>query len=70
MNSWVRLGLVVILGVFLLRFAFGVLTGAMALIKVLFPVVLVVGAGLVVYGLIKGTGRRSLDKGHRGYLDD
>jgi hypothetical protein len=70
MNSWVRLGLVVILGVFLLRFAFGVLAGAMTLVKVLFPLALVAGAGLVLYGLVRGAGRRSLGNGHRGYLDD
>lgn len=70
MNSWVRLGLVVILGVFLLRFVFGILAGAMTLIKFLFPIALVAGAGLVLYGLVKGASRRSLGGGHRGYLDD
>lgn len=53
MNRYVRLGLLILLGVLLLRVAFGVLSLTMRLVAMLFPLLMLVGAGLVVYGLIR-----------------
>lgn len=69
MNQWVRIGLVVLLVVFGLRFAFGLFKIAMALVSTLFPLAILAGVGLIVYGLIWGN-RKSLRSGHRGYLED
>ncbi|GBC93363.1 hypothetical protein HRbin15_01854 [bacterium HR15] len=60
MNRYVRLGLLILLTVLLLRFAFGVLALAMRLVSLLFPLLMLVGAGLVVYGLVRHFQRRQL----------
>lgn len=69
MNKWIRLGLVVVASVILLKFSFGILGWAMKLISVLFPIALLAGAGLVIYGIVRGS-RKSLGSGYRGYLDE
>lgn len=61
MNRYVRLGLLILLGVLLLRVAFGVLSLAMRLVSLLFPLLMLVGAGLVIYGLIRHYQRRRLN---------
>ncbi len=53
MNRYVRLGLLILLAVVLLQVAFRVLAIAMRLVAMLFPLLLLVGAGLIVYGLIR-----------------
>jgi len=60
MNRYVRLGLLILLTVLLLRVAFGVLSLAMRLVAMLFPLLMLVGAGLVVYGLVRYFQRQRL----------
>jgi len=60
MNRYVRLGLLILLGVLLLRVAFSLLSLAMRLVSLLFPLLMLVGAGLVVYGLIRHLQRQRL----------
>ncbi len=61
MNRYVRIGLLILLGVLLLRVAFGVLSLAMRLVSLLFPLLMLVGAGLVVYGLVRYFQNRELN---------
>ncbi|MCS7066644.1 MAG: hypothetical protein NZL85_10300 [Fimbriimonadales bacterium] len=61
MNRYVRLGLLILLGVLLLRVAFSVLSLAMRLVSLLFPLLMLLGAGLVVYGLIRHFQRQRLN---------
>jgi threonine/homoserine/homoserine lactone efflux protein len=60
MNRYVRLGILILLGVLLLRVAFGVLALAMRLVSLLFPLLMLVGAGLIVYGIIRHFRRQRL----------
>jgi Flp pilus assembly protein TadB len=60
MNRYVRLGLFILLAVLLLRVAFGVLSLAMRLVAMLFPLLMLVGAGLVVYGIVRHLQRQQL----------
>ncbi len=60
MNKWVRLGIAILLGVILLKVGFAILGLAMRLVAMLFPLLILVGSGLVVYGLIRHFQRRAL----------
>ncbi len=68
MNRYVRLGILILLGVLLLRVAFGVLSLAMRLVSLLFPLLMLVGAGLIVYGIIRHFQRQRV--GTRSSWDD
>jgi|FaiFalFF_MnMetaG_3_1042247.scaffolds.fasta_scaffold00715_2 hypothetical protein len=68
MNRYVRLGILILLGVLLLRVAFGVLSLAMRVVSLLFPLLMLVGAGLVVYGIIRHYRRQRV--GARAFWDE
>jgi len=71
MNRYVRLGILILLGVLLLRVAFGVLSLTMRLVSLLFPLLILVGAGLIVYGIIRHLQRQRLSaRASRDELDD
>jgi hypothetical protein len=68
MNRYVRLGILILLGVLLLRVTFGVLSLAMRVVSLLFPLLMLVGAGLVVYGMIRHYRRQRV--GARAFWDE
>ncbi len=59
MNRWVRTGVAILIGVLLLRFSFVVLGLAMRLVSLLFPLLMLMGAGFVVYGIYRYLQKRS-----------
>ncbi len=62
MNRWVRIGVAILIGVLLLRFSFVVLGVAMRLVSLLFPLLMLIGAGFVVYGIYRYLQKQSRNK--------
>lgn len=66
MNQWVRLGLAVLIVVLLLATGFRILLLAIGLVRLFFPLLILVGAGLIVYGLVRHFQARALNR-RNGY---
>ncbi|CUU10009.1 MAG: hypothetical protein N2045_13200 [Fimbriimonadales bacterium] len=66
MNQWVRLGLAVLIVVLLLSVGLRILSVAIALVRFFFPLLVLVGAGLILYGLIRHFRARAL-RSRNGY---
>lgn len=66
MNQWVRLGLAVLIVVLVLNIGFRILGAAMGLVRLFFPLLMLVGAVLIVYGLVRHLRTRAL-RGRNGY---
>lgn len=60
MNKWIRIGIAILLLVILLRVGFAILGLAMRLVSLFFPILILIGAGFVVYGIIRHLQRRAL----------
>ncbi|MFQ3611544.1 MAG: hypothetical protein SNJ72_08635 [Fimbriimonadales bacterium] len=70
MNRWVRIGVAILIGVLLLRFSFVVLGLAMRLVSLLFPLLMLIGAGFVVYGIYRYLQKRATQARLHDSLDD
>lgn len=68
MNRWVRIGLVILAAVILLQVGLGVLVLGLRLISAFFPLLMLIGAGFILYGLIQHW-RRRLKRRERVYHD-
>lgn len=66
MNQWVRLGLAVLIVVLVLNIGFRILAVAMGLVRLFFPLLMLVGAGFIVYGLVRHFRARAL-RNRNGY---
>ncbi|MFN4032011.1 MAG: hypothetical protein ACK4ME_00055 [Fimbriimonadales bacterium] len=72
MNRWVRLGIAILALAILARVGLGVFTVGLRVLLALFPIVVLVGAGFVVYGLYRNWLRRAPLRtcDYRDMLDD
>lgn len=71
MNHWVRIGLTILLLAILARVGLTIFTVGLRVVLMFFPLLILVGAGFVVYGLYRHWRRAALRK-HASYdiLDD
>lgn len=69
MNRWVRLGVVILLLAILLRVGLAIFVVGLRVVLALFPLLILVGAGFVVYGLYRHW-RRALEHRTPYELDD
>lgn len=72
MNRWVRIGLAILLLAMLARFGLAIFALGLRMVLALFPLVILVGAGFVVYGLYRHWKRRAALREREYYemLDD
>jgi len=72
MNRWVRIGLVILALAILARVGLAIFTLGLRVVLALFPLVILVGAGFIVYGLYRHWRRRAALREREYYdmLDD
>ena len=70
MNRWVRLGVAILLLAILLRIGLAIFVVGLRVVLALFPLLILVGAGCVVYGLYRYWRRRALEHRAPYELDD
>lgn len=70
MNRWVRLGVAVLLLAILLRVGLAIFVVGLRVVLALFPLLILAGAGFVVYGLYRNWRRRALERRAPYELDD
>jgi len=68
MNRWVRIGLIILAMVILLQVGLGVLVLGLRLISAFFPLLMLIGVGLILYGLIQHW-RHRLKRREHAYHD-
>ncbi|MCX7993143.1 MAG: hypothetical protein N2651_05695 [Fimbriimonadales bacterium] len=72
MNRWVRIGLAILVLAILARVGIAIFAIGLRVVLMLFPLVILVGAGFVVYGLYRHWKRRAALRERESYdmLDD
>ena len=70
MNRWVRLGIAILLLAILLRVGLAIFVVGLRVVLALFPLLILVGAGFVVYGLYRYWRWRALEHRAPYELDD
>jgi len=70
MNRWVRIGIAILLLAILLRVGLAIFVVGLRVVLALFPLLILVGAGFVVYGLYRYWRRRALEHRAPYELDD
>lgn len=72
MNRWVRIGLAILALAILARFGLAVFALGLRVVLAIFPLVMLVGAGFIVYGLYRHWKRRAALRQREYYdmLDD
>ena len=70
MNRWVRLGIAILLLAILLRVGLAIFVVGLRVVLALFPLLILVGAGFVVYGLYRYWHRRLVEHRAPYELDD
>lgn len=72
MNRWVRIGLAILALAILARVGLSIFTLGLRVVLAIFPLVMLVGAGFIVYGLYRHWKRRSALRKREYYdmLDD
>jgi|GEM_PF-810702 len=72
MNRWVRIGLAILALAILARVGLSIFTLGLRVVLALFPLVILVGAGFIVYGLYRHWKRRASLREREYYdmLDD
>ncbi|MCS6923318.1 MAG: hypothetical protein NZM10_02975 [Fimbriimonadales bacterium] len=59
MNRWVRLGIAILVLAILARVGLAIFALGLKLVQMMFPLVILIGAGFVVYGLYRHWRRRA-----------
>jgi uncharacterized membrane protein len=70
MNRWVRIGIAILLLAILLRVGLAIFVVGLRVVMALFPLLILVGAGFVVYGLYRYWRRRLVEHRAPYELDD
>ncbi|MCS7208997.1 MAG: hypothetical protein NZ874_05430 [Fimbriimonadales bacterium] len=72
MNRWVRIGLAILLLAILARVGLAIFTLGLRLVLMLFPLLILIGAGFVIYGIYRHWRRRAAlqERAYYEGLDD